>query len=117
MGGRPATVLAGPSYGGAVITEAGDLPNGAALVMAVTRKAPLGSASGDAATAPAWRDKPVRYQVSTEDRMIHPDNERRTARRMSPRKVVGLDASHASPASRAKEVVDLVEEAVRAAAG
>lgn len=128
-------VLVGHLYGGAVITEAGDLPNvtglvyvaafapdagespgqithGAppaafeniaadsdgyvwvkqdkfhesfaqdlseeeALVMAVTQKAPLGSTFGDTVTSPAWRVKPTWYQVSTRDRLIRPDTERR----------------------------------------
>ncbi|MFD6972328.1 alpha/beta hydrolase [Streptomyces sp. NPDC059979] len=162
-------VLVGHSYGGAVITEAGDLPNVAglvyiaafapdagespgqisqelppaafeniapdsdgylwikqdkfresfcqdlgadeALVMAVTQKAPLASTFGDAVTAPAWRKKPVWYQVSTQDRMIHPDNERRMAQRMNPRKLVELDASHASLASQPGPVTDLIEAA------
>ncbi|MEU7117295.1 alpha/beta hydrolase [Streptomyces zaomyceticus] len=164
-------VLVGHSYGGAVITEAGDLPNVTglvyiaafapdagespgqisqehppaafeniapdsdgylwveqdkfhdsfaqdlteeeALVMAVTQKAPLASTFGDNVTAPAWRAKPTYYQVSTEDRMIHPDNERRMAARMNPRKTVELDASHASLASRPLEICDLIELAVR----
>ncbi|WP_405870410.1 alpha/beta hydrolase [Streptomyces zaomyceticus] len=164
-------VLVGHSYGGAVITEAGDLPNVTglvyiaafapdagespgqisqehppaafeniapdsdgylwikqdkfhdsfaqdlteeeALVMAVTQKAPLASTFGDNVSAPAWRAKPTYYQVSTEDRMIHPDNERRMAARMNPRKTVELDASHASLASRPLEVCDLIELAVR----
>lgn len=164
-------VLVGHSYGGAVITEAGDLPNvkalvyvaafapdagespgrlseemppaafeniapdsdgylwirpdrfresfaqdlgeDEALVMAVTQKAPLGSTFGDAVTAPAWRTKPSWYQVSTEDRMIHPDNERRMAARMNPRKTIELDASHASLASRPREICDLIDLAVR----
>ncbi|MFH8575111.1 alpha/beta hydrolase [Streptomyces zaomyceticus] len=164
-------VLVGHSYGGAVITEAGDLPNVTglvyiaafapdagespgqisqehppaafeniapdsdgylwikqdkfhdsfaqdlteeeALVMAVTQKAPLASTFGDNVSAPAWRAKPTYYQVSTEDRMIHPDNERRMAARMNPRKTVELDASHASLASRPLEVCDFIELAVR----
>ncbi|WP_024760768.1 alpha/beta hydrolase [Streptomyces exfoliatus] len=168
-------VLVGHSYGGAVITEAGDLPNVTALVyiaafapdagespgqisqekppaafeniapdsdgylwikpdkfhdsfaqdvsreealvMAVTQKAPLASTFGDNVTAPAWRAKPTYYQVSTEDRMIHPDNERRMAARMNPRKTIELDASHASLASRPTEVCDLIELAVRETAG
>ncbi|WP_172382469.1 alpha/beta hydrolase [Streptomyces sp. MNP-20] len=162
-------LLVGHSYGGAVITEAGDLPNVAglvyiaafapdagespgqlsqetppaafdniapdsdgylwikqdafhesfaqdlspeeALVMAVTQKAPLGSTFGDAVTAPAWRAKPSWYQVSTADRMIHPDNERRMAQRMNPRKTIELDASHASLASQPGPVTDLIEAA------
>jgi len=162
-------VLVGHSYGGAVITEAGDLPDvkalvyiaafapdagespggitqemppaaaanlapdsdgylwvlqdkfhesfcqdlsdDEALVMAVTQKAPLASTFGDTVTAPAWRVKPSWYQVSTQDRMIHPDNERRMAARMNPRKIIELDASHASLASQAAAVADLIDEA------
>ncbi|MEV0670545.1 alpha/beta hydrolase [Mycobacterium sp. NPDC050441] len=162
-------LLVGHSYGGAVITEAGDLPNVAGLVyiaafapdagespgqisqelppaaienlapdsdgylwikqdkyhesfcqdlpadeafaMAVTQKAPLASTFGDNVTAPAWKAKPTWYQVSTQDRMIHPDNERRMADRMNPRKVIELAASHASLASQPRAVVDLIDEA------
>jgi len=162
-------LLVGHSYGGAVITEAGDLPNvvglvyvaafapdageslGAiteqmppaavaniapdsdgyvwiapdkfhesfcqdlsadeALVMAVTQKAPVGSTFGDAVTEPAWKTKPTWYQVSTEDRMIHPDNERRMAQRMNPRQTIELPASHASLASQPAAICDLITEA------
>ncbi|MGW5781031.1 alpha/beta hydrolase [Streptomyces sp. NPDC003863] len=168
-------VLVGHSYGGAVITEAGNLPNvtalvyiaafapeagespgqitqqmppagfdsivpdsdgylwikkeefhqtfcqdltaDEALVMAVTQKAPVGSTFGDTVTVPAWRTKPSWYQVSTQDHAIHPDNERRMARRINPRKVVELDASHASLASRPEDVVNLIEDAVNATTG
>ncbi|MET9490658.1 alpha/beta hydrolase [Nocardia sp. NPDC006630] len=162
-------VLVGHSYGGAVITEAGDLPNVAglvyiaafapdagespgqiteemppvaaanlapdsdgylwvkqdkfhesfcqdlsteeALVMAVTQKAPLATTFGDNVTAPAWKAKPTWYQVSTADRMINPDNERRMAKRMNPRKIIELDAGHASLASQPGPVTDLIDEA------
>jgi pimeloyl-ACP methyl ester carboxylesterase len=162
-------LLVGHSYGGAVITEAGDLPNvvglvyiaafapdageglGAiteqmppaavaniapdsdgyvwiaqdkfhesfcqdlaadeALVMAVTQKAPVGSTFADLVTNPAWKKKPTWYQVSSEDRMIHPDNERRMAQRMDPRRTIELAASHASLASQPIAVCDLVDEA------
>ncbi|MER6314279.1 alpha/beta hydrolase [Streptomyces sp. NPDC001581] len=168
-------LLVGHSYGGAVITEAGDLPNvvglvyiaafapdagespgqisqemppaafaniapdsdgylwikqdtfhesfcqdlspAEALVMAVTQKAPLGSTFGDTVTVPAWRTKPTWYQVSTQDRMIHPDNERRMAQRMNPRAIVELDAGHASLASQPGPVVDLIEKAANELAG
>ncbi|WP_327146027.1 alpha/beta hydrolase [Nocardia sp. NBC_01327] len=164
-------VLVGHSYGGAVITEAGDLPNVAglvyiaafapdagespgqiteelppeaaanlapdsdgylwvkqdkfhesfcqdlsaeeALVMAVTQKAPLATTFGDNVTAPAWKAKPTWYQVSTADRMINPDNERRMAERMNPRKIIELDAGHASLASQPGPVTDLIDEAAR----
>jgi pimeloyl-ACP methyl ester carboxylesterase len=80
--------------------------------MAVTQKAPVGSTFGDTVTDPAWKHKPTWYQVSSEDRMIHPDNERRMAARMNPRKTIELDASHASLASQPAAVVDLIEDAV-----
>lgn len=168
-------LLVGHSYGGAVITEAGDLPNviglvfiaafapdagespggiteehppiaapnlaadsdgylwvkqdkfhesfcqdltaNEALVMAVTQKAPLASTFGDTVSAPAWKNKPSWYQVSSQDRMIDPDNERRMAERIDPRRIVELDASHASLASQPGSVVDLIDEAANTLAG
>ena len=164
-------VLVGHSYGGAVITEAGDLPNvealvyvaafapdagestaqisgelpgsalssvvpdsdgylwikqdefresfaqdlGAeeALVMAVTQKAPLASTFGDTVTAPAWRKKPAWYQISTQDRMINPENQRRMSARMNPRGIIELPASHASLASQPGPVADLIATAAQ----
>lgn len=82
--------------------------------MAVTQKAPLASTFGDEVTAPAWRAKPSWYQVSTEDHMIHPDNQRRMAARMGTRKTVELRAGHASLASLPGPVADLIEEAASA---
>jgi pimeloyl-ACP methyl ester carboxylesterase len=167
-------VLVGHSYGGAVITQAGNLPNVKALVfiaafapdagespggitqehlpeaapnlapdsdgylwlkpdkfhesfcqdlpadegfvMAVTQKAPLAGTFGDAITDPAWKHKPNWYQISSKDRMIAPENQQRMSGRMDARKVITLDASHASLASRAKEVAALIDEAAKATA-
>lgn len=91
-----------------------DLSEDEALVMAVTQKAPLGSTFGDTVTEPAWKHKPCWYQLSSDDRMIHPDNQARMSSRMNPRKVLTLDASHASLASRAAEVAGLIDEAAKA---
>jgi pimeloyl-ACP methyl ester carboxylesterase len=88
-----------------------DLPADEALVMAVTQKAPVGSTFGDAVADPAWRKKPTWYQVSANDRMIHPDTQREMAERMEPRETIELEASHASLASQPSAIVDLVEEA------
>ena len=162
-------ILVGHSYGGAVLSEAGDLPNVAALVfvaafapdagespgaitqqappvaapnlapdsdgylwvkadkfhesfcqdlaadealvMAVTQKAPLATTFGDAVTAPAWRSKPSWYQISSQDHMIAPTNQERMSARLNARKVITLDASHASLASHPSEICDLIEEA------
>jgi pimeloyl-ACP methyl ester carboxylesterase len=91
-----------------------DLPADDSLVMAVTQKAPLASTFGDTITAPAWRAKPTWYQVSTQDRMINPDNQRRMAERMGTRRTIELDAGHASPASQPGPVTDLIVEAAEA---
>ncbi|MGO1078062.1 alpha/beta hydrolase [Inquilinus sp. CA228] len=168
-------LLVGHSYGGAVITEAGDLPNVAGLVyiaafapdagespggitqqhppaaasnlapdsdgylwvrpdkfhesfcqdltaeeglvMGVTQKAPLASTFGNTITAPAWKTKPCWYQISGEDRMIHPDNQKLMSERMKPRKTITLAASHASLASRPAEVAALIDEAAQSVGG
>jgi len=165
-------VLVGHSYGGAVITEAGNQPNVAALVyiaafapdvgesagaitqgnppagiaavvpdsdgylwvapdqyhanfcqdltkeealvMAVTQKAPVGTTFGDNVTDPAWKHKDCWYQISSADRMINPENQKMMSGRMNAKKVITLDASHASLASRPKEVTDLIVEAAKA---
>lgn len=162
-------VLVGHSYGGAVISEAGNLPNVKALVfiaafapdagespggitqehlpvaaanltpdsdgylwlkadkfhesfcqdlspdegfvMAVTQKAPLADTFGNAVTDPAWKHKPNWYQISSQDRMIAPENQMRMSSRMQARKVITLDASHASLASRPTDVAALIDEA------
>lgn len=162
-------LLVGHSYGGAVITEAGDQPNVTGLVyiaafapdagespggitakhppvavpnlapdsdgylwikpdkfhesfcqdltaeeglvMAVTQKAPIASTFENNITAPAWKKKPSWYQISSEDRMIAPDNQRWMSGRLGARKVITLDASHASLASKPDEVTALIDEA------
>ena len=84
------------------------------LVMAVTQKAPLATTFGDTVTAPAWRAKPSWYQISSQDRMIHPDNQRNMASRLGAKKVITLDASHASLASHPDEIAALIAEAATA---
>lgn len=91
-----------------------DLPADEALVMAVTQKAPLASTFGDSVTAPAWRKKPSWYQLSKNDRMINPDNQRRMVERMALRGHIELDAGHASLASQPGPVADLIAEAAAA---
>ncbi|MCX2546520.1 alpha/beta hydrolase [Pseudomonas sp. COW5] len=91
-----------------------DLPADEALVMAVTQKAPLASTFGDVISDPAWKHKPSWYQISSQDHMIHPDNQKRMSARLNAKKVITLDASHASLASRAGEVAALIDEAAKA---
>jgi len=88
-----------------------DLSLDEGLIMSVTQKAPLASTFGDTISNPAWKHKPCWYQLSTHDRMIHPDNQRSMAKRMNPRELLELDASHASLASRPAEVAALIDRA------
>lgn len=90
-----------------------DLTEEEALVMAVTQKAPVGSTFGDPVSDPAWKRKPSWYQISSQDRMIHPENQKMMSARLNAKKVITLDASHASLASRPKEVAALIVEAAQ----
>jgi pimeloyl-ACP methyl ester carboxylesterase len=93
-----------------------DLPADEALVMAVTQKAPVGSTFASKVTVPAWKNKPSWYQISSEDRMIAPANEKRMAERMNAKKIITLAASHASLASMPIPVSGLIDEAAKATA-
>jgi len=90
-----------------------DLPHDEQLVMAVTQKAPLGKTAGDALTTAAWRNKPSFYQISGEDRMIHPDNQRRMAQRLNARKTITLPTSHVSLASKPHDVAHFIDDAAK----
>ncbi|MFD0324114.1 alpha/beta hydrolase [Lysobacter gummosus] len=91
-----------------------DLSAEEGLIMGVTQKAPLASAFGDTVAKPAWRSKPSWYQISSQDRMIAPQNQQRMSARMNAKTVITLDASHASLASRPAEVAALIDEAAQA---
>jgi pimeloyl-ACP methyl ester carboxylesterase len=91
-----------------------DLTVDEALVMAVTQKAPVAGTFEDKITAPAWKAKPSWYQISNQDRMISPENQRWMSLRLGAKKVITLEASHASLASMPDEVVALIDEAAQA---
>lgn len=85
--------------------------------MAVTQKAPLATTFGNVVTAPAWKKKPTWYQISSEDRMIAPANQKMMAERMQPKRHITLNSSHASLASMPVEVTALIDEAATTSAG
>lgn len=91
-----------------------DLSAEEGLVMAVTQKAPIASTFEHTISDPAWRHKPSWYQISSDDRMIDPENQRAMAARMNPRKTITLAASHASLASQPEAVAGLIDEAASA---
>lgn len=94
-----------------------DLTAEEALVMAVTQKAPLAGTFGDNITDPAWKHKPSYYQISSNDRMIAPENEERMSARLGAKKIITLAASHASLASMPAEVAAFIDEAATEFAG
>jgi hypothetical protein len=91
-----------------------DVSTDEALVMAVTQRAPVGSTFADKVTVPAWKTKPCWYQISSEDRMLAPANEKRMAERMAAKKIITLVAGHASLASVPIPVAALIDEAAKA---
>jgi pimeloyl-ACP methyl ester carboxylesterase len=91
-----------------------DLSADEGLVMGITQKAPLASTFGDEISNPAWKNKSSWYQISSEDRMIHPDNQRWMSGRLGAKKVITLKASHASLASMPVEVAAFIDEAAKA---
>lgn len=90
-----------------------DLPRDEQLVMAATQKAPIVTTAGDNVTVPAWKSKPSFYQISSQDRMIHPDNQKRMSARLGAKKIITLDAGHASLASKPQEVAQLIDDAAK----
>ncbi len=88
-----------------------DLTAEEGLVMGVTQKAPLASTFGDTIVRASWKKRPSWYQISSEDRMIHPENQKLMSGRMNARKVITLAASHASLASKPSEVATLIDGA------
>ncbi|MFD0892573.1 alpha/beta hydrolase [Luteolibacter ambystomatis] len=88
-----------------------DLTPEEGLVMGVTQKAPLAGTFSDKITAPAWKHKPSWYQISSEDRMIAPENQQFMSGRLNAKKIITLRASHASLASMPVEVAALIDEA------
>ncbi|MGE7955260.1 alpha/beta hydrolase [Pseudomonas sp. NPDC089530] len=93
-----------------------DLPERDGLIMGLTQKAPLASTFGDIIGEPAWKHRPSWYQISSADHMIAPQNQQHMATRLGAKKIITLDASHASLASRAGEVAGLIDEAASAVA-
>ncbi|QIY89602.1 alpha/beta hydrolase [Chryseobacterium gallinarum] len=88
-----------------------DLDDEKALVMALSQKPIHGQCFGDVAGEPAWKTKPSWYQISEKDRMIPAETEKEMAERLQPKKIISLDAGHASLASHPEEVTRLILEA------
>lgn len=91
-----------------------DLDENAALVMSLSQKPIHSSGFGATIATPAWKTKPSWYQVSDQDHMIPPATQQEMAEAIQAKKIIHLNASHASLASHANEVTELILEAARA---
>jgi pimeloyl-ACP methyl ester carboxylesterase len=88
-----------------------DLTPEEGLVMGVTQKAPLLGTFSNNVTVPAWKSKPSWYQISSEDRMLPAEIQKWLSARINPKKIITLNSSHASLASKPNEVAALIDEA------
>jgi len=99
-------VMAGHSYGGAVISEAGNDPKVETLVY-IAAFAPDGGESAGSLGASVEPAPLCRYLVATNDRAIPPALQRRMAKRLNAA-VVEVASSHVAMLSHPKEVASLI---------
>ena len=80
-----------------------------ALILAVQPQT-AGAIFGAKPTAAAWHDKPTWYVVSSNDRMIAPEQEKSMAKQMNATTTV-LPSSHVAMLSHPREVANVIEDA------
>jgi pimeloyl-ACP methyl ester carboxylesterase len=91
-----------------------DVETTEARALAVAQKPIASGCFGAPSGAPAWKQVPSWYLVSTNDRTVNPDAERFMARRMGAT-TREIASSHASPVSHPQEVFDLIVAASQGA--
>jgi pimeloyl-ACP methyl ester carboxylesterase len=90
-----------------------DVPMVEARALAATQKAAAQVIFGTKVGQAAWRTLPSWYLVSEHDRMINPDAERATARRIGATTILVRGSSHASLVSHPDEVATAIQAAAR----
>lgn len=91
-----------------------DLPVAQRKLILATQGATNGALFGTKVANAAWKTKPTWYVVAANDRMIHPDLERKFAKTMNA-KTITVPSSHVAMLSHPAEVAKLIIEAARAA--
>lgn len=90
-----------------------DLPGAQTAVMTATQGPIKASAFKDKISVAAWKTKPSWYLLATQDRMIHPDVQRASAKRIGAT-LSEVNSSHvpqqSQPAVVAKVILDAVHE-------
>src|ERR1700751_319841 len=87
-----------------------DLPKEEKALILADQPQTAGAIFGAKPTAAAWRDKPTWYIVSSNDRMIAPEQEKSMAKQMNATTTV-LPSSHVAMLSHPKEVAKVIEDA------
>jgi pimeloyl-ACP methyl ester carboxylesterase len=90
---------------------ADDLPTEQSALIYATQVAPSISLLEATVDSPAWKNKPSWYIVSSNDKAIPPDLQRDSAERMGAT-AIALESSHVAMISHAKEVLDVIREAI-----
>ncbi|WP_236234005.1 alpha/beta fold hydrolase [Pseudomonas tohonis] len=93
-----------------------DLPAEQTAVMSATQGPIRASAFEEKTTVAAWKTKPSWYVLASEDRMIHPDVQRASAKRIGAR-VTELHSSHVPQQSQPAAVAAVILQAVDSLAG
>ncbi|AYF87663.1 alpha/beta hydrolase [Pseudomonas sp. JS3066] len=88
-----------------------DLPAEQTAVMTATQGPIRASAFEDKTTVAAWRTKPSWYVLASEDRMIHPDVQRSSAKRIGAQ-LTELHSSHVPQQSQPADVAAVILKAV-----
>jgi pimeloyl-ACP methyl ester carboxylesterase len=79
-------------------------------ILAATQAPTHGSVLGTKITKAAWRTKPNWFVIAENDRMISPEQERTTAKRMKAQ-MLSLPASHVAMLAKPKEVAEFIIDA------
>jgi pimeloyl-ACP methyl ester carboxylesterase len=93
-----------------------DLTPSQTAVMAATQGPIKATAFDDKTSVAAWKSKPSWYVLATQDRMIAPDIQRSTAKRIGAR-LTELPSSHVPQQSRPAEVAAVILKAVQQVGG
>ena len=91
-----------------------DLTSAERDLLLVTQTPTQGAALGTPVSTAAWRTKPAWFVIAQNDRMIAPEQELKTAKRMNAR-MLSLPTSHVPMLSRPKEVADFLTGAASGA--
>ena len=87
-----------------------DASSSETALMAATQKPIAVKCLGEPMTRPAWREKPTWFLIAEKDRMVSPETQRFTARRMKS-KFVSLPVDHTPLVSKPDAVAELITAA------